>query len=136
MLRCTEFDGKAPYSVPIEMQKVRAVERGRDSYNDPALDLEVSSVITPEFVEDRWGYDPNSTLTPTECYPDVLLWSRDLLTPTMGDDWFPEMPSPMGDDWVDYPVAPVETHFRPIFKQISIRSSTTRLRDRERRPTA
>jgi hypothetical protein len=118
------------------MQKVRAVECGRDPYDDPTFDLEVSSVITPEFVEDRWGYDPNFGLTPTEFYPDVSLWSRDLLTSTMGDDWFPEIPSPMGNTWVDFPVAPVETHFSSIFKQISIRSSTTRLRDRERRPTA
>ena len=131
-----QVHGKAPYCVPVEMQKVRAVECGRDEDNDPILDLEVSSVITPEFVEDRWGYDPNFGLTPTDFYPDVSLWSRDLLISTMGDDWFPDLPSPMGDHWVIYPVAPVETHFCPIFKQISIRSSSTRLWDRERSPTA
>jgi hypothetical protein len=117
------------------MQKVRAVECGRDEDNDPILDLEVSSVITPEFVEDRWGYDHNYRLIPTDFYPDVSLWSRELLISTMGDEWIPELPSPMGDRWADHPVAPVETHFCPIFKQIRIRSSTTRLWDRERSPS-
>ena len=100
------------------------------------MDLEVPTVVTPEFVEELWGYGPGLSLRPTEFYPDVSLWSSDLLIYTMGDDWFPEPPSAMGERWVERPVALVETHLCPIFKQSGIRGPTARLWDRERRPTA
>ena len=132
-----QVHGKAPYSVPIEMQRVRAVECGRESDGTPLMDLEVPTVVTPEFVEERWGYAaPGSSLRPTDFYPDVSLWSSDLLIYTMGDDWFPEPPSAMGERWDERPVALVETHLCPIFKQIGIQGPTARLWDRERRPTA
>ena len=129
-----EAHGKAPYSVPIEMQKVRAVEYGQDLDGTPLMDLEVPTVVTPEFVEERWFYGPSPSRRPTDFYPDVSLWSTEQLLDTMGDDYFPELPASMEERHVGKPVAPVQTYFCRIFKQICIRGSTTRLWDRERRP--
>ena len=59
--------------------RCRAVEYSRDP---DGMDLEVPTVITPEFVEERWGYGPGFSTRPTVFYPDVSLWSRDLLIDT------------------------------------------------------
>ena len=42
--------GHQPFCIPIEMQKVRALEIGRNDRGDPILELEVSGVVAPEFV--------------------------------------------------------------------------------------
>ena len=130
-----QVHGKLPYSIPVEMQRVRAVEVGRDQHGDPFMALEDPTIVTPEFVEEQWGCG-ESAITPTVFYPDASLWSNELLKDTMGDDWFPEMPSAMCGPWVERPVAPVETYFCPCFKQITLRSASSRLWNRNGRASA
>ena len=128
--------GRAPYIVPIEMHKIRAEEYGRDPDGTRSW---ISKYPLSSHLN-SWKIGGDMILVshsgPTEFYPDVSLWSSDLLIYTMGDDWFPEPPSAMGERWDERPVALVETHLCPIFKQSGIRGPTARLWDRERRPTA
>ena len=130
-----EAHGKLPYSIPVEMQRVRAVDVGRDQHGDPIMALEGPTIVTPEFVEDRWGYGEGA-ITPTVFYPDASLWSNELLMDAMGDVRFPKMPSVMCEPWVEKPVAPVGTYFSPCFKQITLRSASSRLWNRDERASA
>ncbi len=42
-----ETHGYQRYSVPVAMQRIRAVQTGRDHHGDPILALEEGPVVTP-----------------------------------------------------------------------------------------
>ena len=59
------------------MQRIRAVQTGRDYLGDLILGLEESPVVTPEFVE---GGLASETNIPTNFYPDASLWEGTVTT--------------------------------------------------------
>jgi hypothetical protein len=89
------------------MQRIRAVQTGRDHLGDPLLALKENLVVTPEFVEEGLA---SKTNIPTNFYPDVSLWEG-IVT---AEHWSPETPSAMCGSWVDKPIAPVENYFAPV----------------------
>ena len=124
-----ETHGHQRYCIPVEMQRIRAVQTGRDYLGDPILALEESPIVTPEFVEEGLASETN---IPTNFYPDASLWES---AAVKAEHWFPETPSAMCGSWVDIPIAPVETYFCSCFQQICLRAATSRLWDRAGRTT-
>jgi hypothetical protein len=89
------------------MQRIRAVQTGRDHLGDPLLALKENLVVTPEFVEEGLA---SKTNIPTNFYPDVSLWEG-IVT---AEHWSPETPSAMRGSWVDKSIALVENYFAPV----------------------
>ena len=117
--------GHLPFCIPIEMQKVRALEYGRNVRGDPLLDLEVSGVVTPEFVSREWDGDGSA---PTVFYPDVSLWLGEVEISEgtdMGGEWFEE-PCPYSPYHADLVTAPVYTNFDEIFNRVVLDEASTR----------
>jgi hypothetical protein len=113
------------------MQKVRALETGKTSYGDPSFDLEVSGVVTPEFVSREWDGDD----APTVFYPDVSLWLGEVEISggaDMGGEWFEE-PCHYSPYHADHVSAPVYTNFDEIFNRVYIEEASTR---RWKRPSS
>jgi hypothetical protein len=124
-----ETHGYLPYCIPVQMQRIRAVEVGRDARGDRIFGLEVNGPVAPEFVVPEDPDHPHGR-EPTVFYPDANLWRPDPYvfqshgTPAL------EMPLPLSKRLADYQVAPVAAHFCASFRQIFVRSSTTALWDR------
>ena len=115
--------GHLPFCIPIEMQKVRALATGTTQHGDPSFDLEVSGVVTPEFVSRDWNGDD----APTVFYPDVSLWLgevEDSGGPDMGGEWFEE-PCHYSPYHADHVTAPVYTNFDEIFNRVIIEEAST-----------
>ena len=77
-----ETHGHKRYCIPVEMQRIRAVQTGRDYLGDLILALEESPVVTPEFVEEGLASETN---IPTNFYPDASLWGGTVTT----EHWLP-----------------------------------------------
>jgi hypothetical protein len=77
-----ETHGHQRYCIPVEMQRIRAVQTGRDYLGDLILALEESPVVTPEFVEEGLASETN---IPTNFYPDASLWGGTVTT----EHWLP-----------------------------------------------
>jgi hypothetical protein len=113
------------------MQKVRALATGSTYLRDPTFDLEVSGVVTPEFVSREW--DGNDA--PTVFYPDVSLWLGEVEISEgadMGGEWFEE-PCHYSPYHSEHVSAPVYSNFDEIFNRVYIEEASTR---RWKRPSS